>query len=102
METHDPTSTGVNRRMGQNYSFGSADHSTATAEPPTQTGLDRLQITRQQSINQAQDGPWVVLFSDGNWQLFYDEGTALNFRLTDPDCLIGQFDEIYYAQTRDL
>ena len=98
-ETHDPPNTGAYRRMGQNYSTGSTSGSAAVAEPPTQTGLVRLQKPRQQSVDQAQDGSWVVLSSDGLWQMYDDKALALRFKLADPDCLIGQFNEIAYAQT---
>lgn len=88
--------------MGQDYTIGSTNRSAAVAELPSAPGVTRLQVSRQQPVDQAQDGPWVVLFSDGGWQLFYDKDTALDFRQADPDCFIGSFNEIDYAQTRHL
>ena len=84
--------------MGQNYSFGSAGGGTATAEPATQGGSRRLQIFGVQSIEQTQDGPWVVLFSNGDWQLFAQYEAALYQLTADPDARLGEFHEHKYEE----
>lgn len=46
--------------MGKNITTGSASAGLTAEEPTTCPGLDRLQTTGQQSVDEAQDGPWVV------------------------------------------
>jgi len=46
--------------MGKDTSVGSASAILEAEEPTVAPGLDRLQSPRQQPVNQAQDGPWVM------------------------------------------
>lgn len=47
--------------MGENIAIGSASRVLEAKEPTTAPGLTRLQSPRQQPVNQAQDGPWVII-----------------------------------------
>lgn len=47
--------------MGENIAIGSASSVLEAKEPTTAPGLTRLQSSRQQPVNQAQDGPWVII-----------------------------------------
>lgn len=47
--------------MGKDTSVGSASAVLENEEPTACSGLDRLQSPSQQSVNQAQDGPWVMV-----------------------------------------
>ena len=47
--------------MGEDIEIGSASSVLEAEEPATAPGSTRLQSPRQQSVNQAQDGPWVMV-----------------------------------------
>lgn len=47
--------------MGENIEIGSTSSVLEAEEPTTAPGFTRLQSPRQQSVNQAQDGPWVII-----------------------------------------
>lgn len=53
--------------MGKDTSVGSASAVLEAEEPATAPGLDRLQSPRQQPVNQAQDGPWVMVNGKLAW-----------------------------------
>lgn len=54
--------------MGENIEAGPTGTCVATEEPTTQSGVTRLQTTGQQSVDQAQNGPWIV------WELVAWQG----------------------------
>lgn len=47
--------------MGTHIEIGSASSFLEAEEPATAPGVTRLQSSCQQSVNQAQDGPWVIV-----------------------------------------
>ena len=53
--------------MGENIKTGSASAVITPEEPATHPGVDRLQGIGQQPVDQAQDGPWVIVNNQLIW-----------------------------------
>lgn len=72
--------------MGENITFGSTSAVLEAKEPATHAGLDRLQSAGQQSVNQAQDGTWVVWVNVPRWipHFFHRWGDAYDFWIERP------------------
>jgi hypothetical protein len=48
--------------MGKNIETGSASAVITPKEPTIAPGLDRLQGSGQQPVNEAQDGTWIICY----------------------------------------
>lgn len=77
--------------MEEGDAVGSAVCRPEETQPATDPRADRLSSANPQRVDQAQDGSWVVLFTDGLWQEYSDYHHAIRWIDADPGCRVGRF-----------